>query len=175
MKRFGLFLFFTFAMLSVFSTVHGQDEPVHQDPRAGDRPEPGRPNLFAELGLTPDQVQQIRQINQARKPLMVEAQQRLREANRNLDLAIYGDAVSDADVQKRLKEFQSAQSDVARIRFESELAVRKVLSPEQLVRFRELRRRFDEARGRGQERRRQRRGMRPGGGASLPPNRSNNL
>src|SRR5688572_23848422 len=81
----------------------------------------------------------------------------MREANRNLDMAIYGDAVSDAEFQTRLKEFHSAQSELARLRFEGELSVRRVLTPEQLVRFRELRQRFADARKENQQRRRQRR------------------
>lgn len=165
MKLLKLFLFLT--TLMVAGVALGQDGPPPQD--VGDeRRGRGRPNLFAELGLSPDQVRQIRQINQHRRPAMAEAQQRMREANRNLDLAIYGDTVSDAEFQTRLKEFQSAQADVGRLRFESELAIRKVLTAEQLVRFRELRRRFSEARGRGQERRRQRRVFRPGRGDDAP-------
>jgi Spy/CpxP family protein refolding chaperone len=61
-----------------------------------------------------------------------------------------------------LKEFQAAQTHVARLRFESELAIRKVLTPEQLTRFRELRRAFGENRD---NLRRGRRGPgNPGGG-----------
>ena len=91
---------------------------------------------------------------------MGEAQRRLRIANASLDLAIYGEAVSDAEFQTRLKEFQTAQAEVARLRFEGELAVRKVLNPEQLVRFRELRRRFAEAQNNNQQRRMDRRDQR---------------
>jgi Spy/CpxP family protein refolding chaperone len=74
------------------------------------------------------------------------AARRLREANRSLDEAIYSDDVNEADFQARLKEFQAAQAEIARLRFESELGVRKILSPEQLFRFREIRRRFAERR-----------------------------
>jgi Spy/CpxP family protein refolding chaperone len=83
------------------------------------------------------------------------------EAMRNLDMAIYADNVTDAEFQNRLKEFQSAEAELARLRFESELAVRKVLTPEQLVKFRDLRRQFAEMR-RNRDNRMQRRGGRPG-------------
>jgi len=105
-----------------------------------------RPNLFRELGLTPDQVAQIKGINIERKPLMEEATRKLREANRNLDMAIYADTPNETDVQARLEEYRQAQADVVRLRFMSEFAVRKVLTPEQLVKFRDLRRKFAEMR-----------------------------
>ena len=95
---------------------------------------------------------------------MMEAQRRLREANRNLDMAIYADTVSDTDFQNRLTEFRSAQSEMAKLRFESELAVRKILTPDQLVRFREMRQRFVTER---QNQRRNRRMNRNGRG--MPP------
>lgn len=124
-----------------------QDSPPPDAQRQQlDAPQNGkRPNLFRELGLTREQMQQIRRINMARKPQMEEATRRLREANRNLDTAIYSDTVDETDVQTRLKEFQLAQAEVAKLRFISELAVRKILSAEQLVKFRELRRKFAEA------------------------------
>jgi Spy/CpxP family protein refolding chaperone len=76
-------------------------------------------------------------------------------------MAIYADTVSDADFQTSLTEFRAAQSEMARLRFESELAVRKILTPEQLVRFRELRRKFAEERETKMRDRRMRRGGGP--------------
>ena len=117
-----------------------------------------RPNLLKELGLTPEQVQQIRRMNQARRPLMENAVRRLREANRSLDMAIYADTLNEEDVAARMKEFQLAQAEVAKLRFRGELELRKVLTSEQLGKFRQLRERF----GRGRERRQNRR-------RNLPP------
>ncbi len=105
-----------------------------------------RQNVLMQLGLSREQVQQIRRLNQERKPLMDEAQRRFREANIALDLAIYSDQASDTEVEARLKDVQLAQAEVAKLRFANEYAVRKILTPEQLVRFRELRRRFEEIR-----------------------------
>jgi Spy/CpxP family protein refolding chaperone len=121
-------------------------DPQTKPPVNQVKPAEERPNLFKELGLTPDQVAQIKGINIERKPLIEEANRRLREANHALDMAIYADSPSDTDVQARLEEFRQAQAEVVRIRFMSEYAVRKVLTPDQLVKFRELRRKFAEAR-----------------------------
>ncbi|MFN6964788.1 MAG: Spy/CpxP family protein refolding chaperone [Pyrinomonadaceae bacterium] len=106
-----------------------------------------RPNLFRALGLSPEQMQQIRKINLDRRPEMEAAVRRMRTANRELDLAIYADNVDEAGFQARLKEFQLAQAEVARLRFLSELQIRRILTPEQLVRFRELRARFGQRPG----------------------------
>lgn len=123
-----------------------QDTPRPASNQGGNQPMDIRQNVLMKLGLTREQVQQIRRINQERKPLMDEAQRRFREANVALDLAIYSDQTSDADVEARLKDVQLAQAEVAKLRFANEYAVRKILTPEQLVRFRELRQRFEEIR-----------------------------
>ncbi len=146
MKYAKLFLLLLALSAIVASGAFGQDDPPadggSQDERANER----RPNLLAELGLSREQIQQIRRMNQERRPTMMQAQRRMQEANRALDMAIYRDSVQDEEFQARLKDVQSAQAELARLRFESELSVRKVLTPEQLVRFREVRRRFAEAR-----------------------------
>jgi len=166
MKSLKLFLLLFTASLALSTGAYGQDGPPPDDGPHDDRPDARRPNLLAELGLSREQVQQIRRMNQERRPAMMQAQRRMREANRDLDMAIYRDSVNDEEFQARLKEFQAAQSELARLRFESELSVRKILTPEQLVRFRDLRRRFAEAReGNMQDRRMRRDGQGP------PPNR----
>jgi Spy/CpxP family protein refolding chaperone len=159
MKHIKLFLFIFILALAAATPAFSQDGPPPDSVADDDRGE-RRPNLFAELGLSPEQVQSIRRLNQARRPQMMDAQRRLREANRDLDISIYSDATPDAEFNSRLKEYQTAQAEVARLRFEGELSVRKVLTAEQLVRFRELRRRFAEARNAEQNNRRMRRRQR---------------
>jgi Spy/CpxP family protein refolding chaperone len=153
-----LFLVLIAVLLAISGAVYGQNAPA-PDNSPADQADDSRPNLFAELGLSPDQLNQIRRINRERRPRMIDARRALGEAQRNLDMAIYADIVSEPDVQARIKEFQSAEAELARVRFESELSIRKVLTPEQLVRFREIRRRFAEERRRnGNQRRMNRRG-----------------
>jgi len=102
----------------------------------------GRPKLLQQLDLNPQQVQQIRRINAEKRPLLREAQNRLREANRNLDQAIYADNSNENDIQARIREAQKAQAEVIRIRSMNELAVRRILTGDQLVKFRDFRERF---------------------------------
>ncbi|HEX8288227.1 MAG TPA: periplasmic heavy metal sensor [Pyrinomonadaceae bacterium] len=148
MRKFNLFNLMLICALSlfVFTTAKAQEEmPVGAPPKAAENLPP-RPNLFQELGLTGEQMQQIKRLNSERKPLMQEAQRRVREAMRNLDRAIYADTVNESDVAARLKDLQTAQSEIAKLRSYNELEVRKILTPEQLIKFRELRRRFAERR-----------------------------
>ena len=148
MKYAKLFLFLFAGLLMVSVPTFGQDGPPPGEGPRDDR----RPNLLAKLGLAPEQ---IRRMNQERQPRMRAARMRMGDAQRNLDRAIYSDTlVSDAEFQTLLKEFQAAQADLNRLRFEGELAVRKILTPEQLVRFRDIRRQFaEENRDRMQDRR----------------------
>lgn len=139
------------AFIFVTSDAAQDSKPVEQQPQDSQRPADNRPqdirgNALRQLGLSKEQIQQIRRINAQRKPDMEGAQKRLREANRALDETIYADQVSETDVQARLKEHQSAQAEVARIRFMNEFAIRRILTPDQLVRFRELRQRFEQMR-----------------------------
>jgi len=124
---------------SAVSEAQGLPQPGGGPPPDGDRP-----NLLASLALSSDQIAQIKQINAERRPQIQAAGRRLREANRSLDMAVYADVLNESDVQARLKEFQAAQLEVASLRFATELAIRKVLTPDQLVRFRELRRQMAE-------------------------------
>ena len=144
MKKLNL-LNLIFAGLLIFVSlmaVKAQDETLPPDAPNQKFAAPRRPNLMEKLGLTQDQIKQVRQINQANKPQMREAQERLREANRNLDQAIYADVADDAEVQTRLKEVQSAHAEVIKIESATELAVRKILTPDQLAKFRDVRQQF---------------------------------
>ena len=163
MKYARLFLVFVSAMAAMAGGVYAQDGPPPGEGSGDERADDRRPNLLEELGLLPEQLQQIRRMNQERRGAIRDARLKMGEAARNLDMAIYADVVNDADVKSRLKEFQAAEAELSRLRFESELAVRKILTPEQLVRFRELRRQFAEERRKNSPKRRmQRRGRRPG-------------
>lgn len=151
MRMFRLTLLFLFAILFAVPTL-AQEEPVTEPQRPVANQDP-RTNMLRQLGLNREQIQRLQRINRERKPLMDAAQEKLRNANRSLDEAIYADEVIESDVQTRLKDLQLAQAEVFKIRFTSELAIRRLLTPEQLVRFRNMRQRFERARKEAEERR----------------------
>ncbi|PYS87407.1 MAG: hypothetical protein DMF62_12570 [Acidobacteria bacterium] len=128
--------------------AYGQDGPPPNPEPGVNRPRDDRPNLMAQLGLSQEQIQQFRKLNAEHRPLMNEAQRRLRDANRELDMAIYADSVSDEVVHAKLKVFQDAQAEVNRLRFSNELNIRRILTQDQLVRFRDIRQHFAEMGGR---------------------------
>ena len=135
------------AVTAFGAAAFGQDaQPTETPQLAAQKPVDMRSAVLGQLSLSREQIQRIRRLNMERKPLMETAQARLRDANRLLDEAIYADQINESDVQSRLKEAQLAQAEVARIRFMKEFAVRRILTPEQLVRFRDLRQKFEDTR-----------------------------
>ena len=146
-----LFLIFI-AASSLVTVAHAQEDeqpddvPQRRWQRRGNLPRDMQNNALRQLGLSNEQVRKIRKINIDSRPQMQAAQKQLREANQALDAAIYADVVNDADVESRLSVVNTAQSEVARIRFMNELAIRRVLNAEQLVRFREMRQEFEKRR-----------------------------
>lgn len=142
MKRFGLnnFLFLLGIIFLTISSAFAQGNPPPPGNQfgEGDRRPPG---LLELLGLTKDQVRQIRQLNQTLQPIRKEAQQRLALANKALDEAIYADETNDEIINQRLKEVQIAQGELIRSKIMMETSVRKLLTREQLIKFRELRER----------------------------------
>ena len=146
--RLSIFLAMVFCMPLV---ALAQDQRPPMPPPDSPTGQPGqqaktKPDLLRELGLSREQMQAIRKLNIERKPLEQEARRRFQDANRDLNMAIYADNASDETVQARLKEFQTAQAELARIKFTNELAVRRLLTPDQLDTFRTLRQRFAETR-----------------------------
>lgn len=135
-------LFLAAVLFLCFSNINAQN----QAPDAAEQKsaENRRPNLLDELSLTQEQIRQIRVINTENKPSMHAAQQRLRAANQNLDRAIYADNIDEAGIQTLVKEVQAAQIEVIKLRSATELSIRRILTAEQLVKFRDLRQQFIE-------------------------------
>ncbi|HQZ98276.1 MAG TPA: hypothetical protein PLP21_18295 [Pyrinomonadaceae bacterium] len=143
-KLYKPFLFLALAFIPTSAALAQETTPT--PPPAADKSVDFRTNALRQLGLSREQLQRIRVLNQERKPIMDAAQMRLRQANRALDEIIYADNASEPDFQARLKDFQLAQAEVAKIRFLNELGVRRILTQDQLIRFRRLRERFEATR-----------------------------
>ncbi len=131
-------------VLFSLGNVLAQDgPPPGNDFGERDAPGPNRAGILRrELRLTPEQMIQIRQINAETRPKMRTAQQRYRVARRDLDLAIYADELDEPALSEKVRAVVEAQAEVTKVRAMSEVAVRRVLTPEQLTRFRRLRQRF---------------------------------
>lgn len=137
-------LFFIFAGLLLcfaFSESFAQDEPT-LDAAPQKLNNLRRQRILEELNLTQTQIRQIRRINQENRFLLREAKKHLLEANKNLDAAIYADSFNEQNIQSKMKEFQLAQAELIKLSFLKELAIRKVLEPAQLSKFREVRQNY---------------------------------
>jgi Spy/CpxP family protein refolding chaperone len=131
---------FAFALLLLLHAPHAfaqnatqqqQEEP----PAAAD----SAAALLSQLNLTPAQVAQMREIREQSVPQAQALTRRLNQARRALDESIYSDALDEAIVEQRAREVAEAQAAVVRLRALTELRVRRVLTPEQLQTFRDLR------------------------------------
>lgn len=154
MKKIHIYGLLFIAVITLFTVpAFAQVGPPPEEMRDGPPPPDGprgrggdRGKMLRDLGLSREQLQQIRKMNQERKPVMDAAHRRMAEANKALDQAIYADTLNEAEIESRLKEVHAAQNELNRLRYMNELQVRKVLTPEQLVKFREMREKFERIR-----------------------------
>ena len=124
--------------------AQGQDE--RPDESQETLPQPRRPrrdaaNLLMRLNLTPEQLTRLREIRRESEQQLRAFTRRLNAARRALDEAIYADEANDALVEDRARELSQAQAALVRLRAQTELRVRRVLTAEQLQSFRDLRQR----------------------------------
>ena len=102
-----------------------------------------------QLNLTPEQREQIRTIREQNREERAAINQRVRETNRALEEALDSDATDQTVIDQRLQEVASAQADAMRMRIITEVKIRQVLSTEQRVMLREMRRHVYERRRAG--------------------------
>ena len=119
-------------------SVQAQDNPAPAESMPEGQGQQG-PQLGQLLNLTPDQLRQLWAINQRTAPEFRRARQRMQQAQQDLDAAIYGDVADDALVMAKVQEFNQAQNELARLRTLREYRFRQILTPDQLVRLREIR------------------------------------
>lgn len=97
-------------------------------------------NQIGALDLTPDQIEKIRAIYNENKEERQSANQRVRRAQRSLDEIIDSDNPNEAEVNARARELAEAQSAARQMRALTEIRIRRILTPEQLNKLRNMRR-----------------------------------
>jgi Spy/CpxP family protein refolding chaperone len=141
----ALLLLFSNAQARAQSNSNGAGDAA-QEATAGEQ----NANLADQLKLTPEQVGRIATIREQTKDERRLVNQRVREAQRALEDAIYSDNANETLIEERARELSAAQAEALRLRSRMEWNVRRVLTPEQLTALRSIRER---ARARQQERR----------------------
>jgi Spy/CpxP family protein refolding chaperone len=124
-------------LLSISSTQVLAQTPGEPSPEAAQDDQ--TQNWQGALGLSPDQVGRIRSILQEKKVERQAITQHLKQAQRALDEAIYSDNATEAVIEQRAREVAEAQAAQIHLRAMTELNIRRVLTPEQLNKFRTIR------------------------------------
>jgi Spy/CpxP family protein refolding chaperone len=118
----------------------GAQAPAQTQEGAAPQPNPNDPvSLLGQLNLSPEQTAQMRSIQSESVPQAQALNRRLNQARRALDEAIYSDTVDEAQIEQRARDVADAQAALVRFRAQTELRVRRVLTPEQLQQFRIIR------------------------------------
>lgn len=91
-----------------------------------------------QLNLTPEQRKKIRAIREQLRDERAAVGQRLQESNRTLQNALDADSPDEAFIEQLIKDVASAQAAAMRLRILSEVRIRRVLTPEQIITLRHL-------------------------------------
>jgi Spy/CpxP family protein refolding chaperone len=133
---------------------------------------------FAQLNLSPDQIQRIRTINADVKDQRQAAGMKLRQAQRALAEAVEASTPNETLIEQRSHEVADAQAATIRLRSLTEARILQVMTPEQRIKLREMRQRNQAARREANQQqqlpgnllRRQQRMQRNGNAPALRPN-----
>ena len=99
------------------------------------------PNLQAELGLKPDQIQKWRALNQELRPQEVAGTLKVREAKRALADAMEAPTPNEDLIKQRAKELADAQSAMTQLQALRQARVLQILTPDQRIKLKEIRER----------------------------------
>lgn len=144
-KHGAAFLLVFFLLLIIFSPAQAfaQDEDGPAQEQTERRPPRRDGDLVRQLNLSPEQIEKIRAIREGNREQRWQLGQRIRAARQALDRAIYLENADEAVVEQRARELAEAQAAQVRLQAFVELSVRRVLTPEQLQTFRDLRMRAE--------------------------------
>jgi Spy/CpxP family protein refolding chaperone len=161
------------AQASAQSPTPQNSEPAQTQAAAVQLPD------FAQLNLSPDQIQKIRAINAEVKEQRQAAGMKLRQAQRALAEAVEAPSPNETLIEQRSHELADAQAATIRLRSLTEARILQVMTLEQRLKLREMRQRNQAARREALKqqqpsgnllRQRQQRMQRNGNGPALRPN-----
>ena len=183
--RSGRILFLPILLLATVGVQVRAQTPTPQNPvepaQTQMQTQPNQANQlpdFAELNLSPDQIQKIRAINAELKDQQQAAGMKRRQAQRALAEAVESPTANESLIEQRSHELADAQATTIRLRSLTEARILQVMTPEQRIKLREMRQRNQALRreanqqqlpGNGLRRRQQ--GLQRN--ANLPPLKSN--
>ena len=101
-----------------------------------------------ELNLTAEQREQIRMIREQNRAERATINQRVRETNRALEEALDSENPDQSVLEQRIQEVAVAQAEAMRMRIRTEVKIRQVLTNEQRIMLKEMRRNVHQLRER---------------------------
>ena len=131
-----------FLLACVFAATHAQTTPQQmqtQDAAATQTTQ--APNLQAELGLTPEQIQKWRAMNMELREQETAGNQKLFQARRALADAMESPNPSEEVIKQRAKELADARSVMTQLQALRQARMLQILTPEQRVKLRDIRER----------------------------------
>ena len=151
--------------------------------QTGTQPQPSEPvqaqqqptqatmaDMIGQLGLTPEQIQKWRAINQDLREQQQSANLRLRQARRALADAIESPTPNEELVKQRAREVSDAQAATTQHQALREARILQTFTPEQRVKLREIRERNQAQRRANQQQQRNGLGGRQNGLRNNNPN-----
>ena len=126
-------------ILTVTLPSFAQESGTNQPPRPENQQPAANQDAVEGLQLTGEQRASIRAIRVASRDEQMAANQRLRKARLALEDALDAEYPNEALVEQLAKEVGEAQFSVVRIQALREVRIRRILTPEQQAKLRELR------------------------------------
>lgn len=142
--RTSRILFPVILLMAMVAVQARAQDPAPQNPIAPAQTQANQPGQlpdFAELNLSPDQIQKIRAINAELKEQRQAANMKLRQAQRALAEAVESPTANESLIEQRSHELADAQATTIRLRSLTEARVLQVMTPEQRIKVREIRQR----------------------------------
>lgn len=87
--------------------------------------------MAQELNLTPDQVTRSQALRQQSQAQISPLEQQLRQAREELKTLLASTAATDAQLRGKYQQIQQLHQQIETLRFNSRLAFRQILTPEQ--------------------------------------------
>ena len=129
---------FNQSQTSTSHTVQTMTEtPVKMARRGRGNKEQRLQRMQQELGLNDNQTSQIKAIHEQAKQDTQGLREQMRQAKEEMNQLMASDA-SDGELRQQYRKIQEIRQQLSEKRFETKLAVRKVLTPEQRTKMAQL-------------------------------------
>jgi Spy/CpxP family protein refolding chaperone len=114
----------------------------NQVPTGPGRREQIQRQLMQAIGLSPDQRQRMAEIRQNNQDGILDAGRRFRQARQALDRAIRDENYNEKVIDQHIEEFASAQAELVKQQARVRAQLRRVLTPDQMIRLNRLERQY---------------------------------